>query len=106
VSDIPSVFKGQDWTLPVQVLENSAGVPLTGKTVTASVLDATTLVRYAGPVACDPSHLAADFGRGKVVPVFLTASHTGVPVGPVLIQIDVDGEIWARHLFRVEGAAA
>ncbi len=104
MADIPTVYLGQDWTLPVQVLENAAGQPLTGKTVQGSICDAETKAVLAGPVVCNPSHPQADPAKGIAAPVIPAADQTWITPGVALLQITVDGAIWSRALIRVEAA--
>lgn len=99
------VTTGQDWILPVQLIENGVAVDLTGDTVEASIVDRLgTLV--AGPVTADPDHAQADLTDGIAVPVFPAASTTAFTAGMYLIEVRrthlTVPQTWPRQLIQVQ----
>ncbi len=110
MSSPATVTTGEDWTLPIQLMENGVPVNLTGLTVRAAIVSlAGDLI--AGPVTADPDHDDADLVNGVAVPVFpraLTesalANGTLVP-GQVQIEVvRVNGlveDTWRRQLLWV-----
>jgi hypothetical protein len=99
---IPTRFIGDPWALPVQVLQDGAAYPLTGKTVTAR-LGTTAGVAIAGPTACDPAHAEADPPAGVAVAAFTAEQTALIPArGQVLVQVLVDGVVWNQAAVQAE----
>jgi hypothetical protein len=109
-----TVTTGEDWTIPVQLLENSVPVDLTGLTITAAILSPSgTLV--VGPVDADPDHALADLAHGLAILEFPRAdtdaalsSGALVPGSALLEVVRVNGatqDTWQRQiLWVVKGA--
>jgi hypothetical protein len=99
------VTTGEDWTLPVQLVENGVAVDITGDTIEAAVVDRLGN-RVAGPVTADPDHALADLAAGLAVPVIPAASTTGLSAG--MYQIEVrrthagTPTTWPRQLLQVQ----
>jgi hypothetical protein len=107
MSDAPVVFLGDTWSLPFQILQQDAALPV-ATAVRAALVHPQTSALLVGPVDCDPGHAEAQPAQGKFVAVFPAASiaAAGVQRGTVLLEVEIaDLGTWERRLLRVEQGA-
>jgi hypothetical protein len=103
---IPAVVTtGQDWILPVQLVEDGVAVNLTGDTIKAAVTDRTGALVIAA-VTADPLHADADLANGIAVPVFAAADTLGLESAIYLIEVQrthgTTVTTWPRQMLQVQ----
>jgi len=99
------VTTGEDWTLPVQLVQNGVAVDLTGDTIEAAIVDRLGN-RVVGPVTADPDHSDADLVGGIAVPVFPEADTESLTAGMYLVEVQRTHsgakQTWPRQLIQVQ----